>query len=223
MLAEVNAAAMESLELALKGCIGAVKKMPSPNFNQEQCGYLVNKLEAVVQVARSFSKVSLSNHFGPHSSWNVTKWDGIFKLLLALGKQIEDFIGKCSKYTWVEAAMTLADVAQDVSYLVFNLDLCKALFMKGQDATMQCGLTSVEVDNHYKAEVETVKLMASMDKKDLRKKLTLASDASDLAKHPLERLVSDHLNPICGEGFIHPIFFRWVVSGRHAEVLGKGS
>ncbi|KAG0623935.1 hypothetical protein M758_3G212700 [Ceratodon purpureus] len=225
--AEVNADGMEKLDSYLelaKGCMEAVQKMSSPKFNNEQIRYLADKLSTVVKSAGLFSEMLRCNQHGAHSSSDhVEKWVEIYKLVLALAKQIESFVQGCCRDAWVEAAMTLSDVGEYVSSLGFNLELCRVVFREGQCGAMHCGLTLVEVDGINKAEVESVKQKASMDKDSILKKVTLELDSSDLAKYLLQRLVRVHPGPTPKEGNRMGRLFDWVISGSKPKQLGRGA
>jgi serine/threonine protein kinase len=114
----------------------------------------------------------------------------IFKLLLALAKQIESFIHGCYKDTWIQSAMTLTNISEYVSSIGFNLELCRIAFCKNCAAI---GLTLDEVDGISKGEVEIVEKKASIDVDALFDKVllimpSLSHENKDLAIYLLRRL-----------------------------------
>ncbi|KAG0610851.1 hypothetical protein M758_7G096800 [Ceratodon purpureus] len=166
--------AMEELDSYLKlgeDCLEAVQRMPLRKFNHEQCGYLVDKLQVVVSRARLFFEVLQAkiSHRSNRLFVDIAKQVEIFKLQLALAKQIETFVQGCCKDSWIQSATTLTNVWEYVASLGFNLELCKIAFCTENAATG--GLTLDEVVDIHKAEVELVKEKASADEDTLIKKV----------------------------------------------------
>ncbi|KAG0566995.1 hypothetical protein KC19_7G102600 [Ceratodon purpureus] len=191
--------AMEELDSYLKlgeDSLEAVQRMPLRKFNHEQCGYLVDKLEVVVSRARLFFEVleAKISHKSNRLFVDIAKQVEIFKLQLALAKQIETFVQGCCKDSWIQSAMTLTNVWEYVASLGFNLELCKIAFCTEYAATG--GLTLDEVVDIHKAEVEFVKEKASADADTLIKKVedifTFPSLSSDNEKVLASYLIRRH-------------------------------
>ncbi|KAG0569471.1 hypothetical protein KC19_6G093000 [Ceratodon purpureus] len=192
-----KAGAMERPEyyLALaEGSMEAVQKMSCLlKFNNEQCVYLADKLKVVVQSGSSFLEVLMGRVDGRFSSDDSTGLAEIFKLLVALGKQIESFVEGCCKDAWIQAAMTLTNVSQYVSSLGFNLELCRVAFC-ADFAVSGCLLSSDEVADINKTEADIVEKKALADKDLLLEKVTQTLISShgeerDLASSLLRRLM----------------------------------
>ena len=152
-----------------KECMDAVQKMPSWNFNNEQCDYLVDKLKVVIQSASSLLKVSCTADHPLYSSVDLARHAETFKLLLALANQVKSFVQGCCKNAWIQAAMTLTNVAEHVSFIGFNLELCKVALCKERVGSET--LTLDEVVNISNAEVEIVREKASVDSQTLLARL----------------------------------------------------
>lgn len=165
---------METLDAYLKlaeECMEAVQEMPSRKFNNEQCEYLAQRLEMVVHSASSFVEGSrMYAMCASGSSTDKARGVEIFRLLLALAKQIENFVQGCCENMWIQSAMTLTNVSEYVSSLGFNLELCRVAFCKDCAAT---GLTVDEVDDINRGEVEVVEKNASADVDTLVDKVVL--------------------------------------------------
>ncbi|KAG0586936.1 hypothetical protein KC19_2G128900 [Ceratodon purpureus] len=222
-----NAGGMEMLEIYLKlakRCLEAVQGMSSPKFNNEQCGYLVSKLEAVVCSACSFIEDSRAQ--APCSILNIARWVETSKFLLALARQVDGFVQGCCKEAWMQAAMTLANVAEYVSSLGFNLELCRVALSKVHAATGS--LTLDEVVKIGKDEAGIVETKAVIDAESLLKKATLElnslkAEDSNLAKYLLHKLVRVGPNPTYDDDNVLVRLFEWVSSGMIAEQLGRGA
>lgn len=183
---------MEKLESYLKlaaDCMEAVQTMASLKFNNEQCGYLADRLKVVVKSASSFLQVLRDNCYEPCLSGDVAKWVDVFKLLLSLAKQIEIFIQGCCKEEWIQAAMTLTNVSKYVSSLGFNLELCRVAFCS--DMTATGSLTSDHVDDIYRAGAEMVKMKASVDVKTLLEKVILEQNSLSVKNRDLATYFED--------------------------------
>ena len=173
----------------------AVQKMPSWKFNKEQCQYLGEKLQVVVRSARSFFELFCARfNNGPGSSEDMGRCVEIFKLLVALSKQIESFFQGCCKDTWIQAAMTLTNVSEYVSSLGFNLELCGIAIGTEEDVPSR-RLTIQEVGDIHKGEAKVVKRKASADLDNLLAKVTqslteksLSREEDELARYLLQRL-----------------------------------
>ncbi|KAG0590699.1 hypothetical protein KC19_1G120600 [Ceratodon purpureus] len=226
---------MSFLELAKK-CMEAAERTPLFCFNKRQCRYLVAKLRVVIQSARNFLKVLLVNLDSRlRPSVNISRYTITFKLLLALANQIESFVQSCCQDAWIQAAMTSTNVAEHVSSIAFNLELCKGAFFQESNATASLSLHQV-MDIHN-AEVVLVKRFASADLENLLEKVTLElnslkGEERDLASYLLQRLLRVDANRVSltipassswalkdEEGFWGGLF-KWV---KPAERLGKGA
>ncbi|KAG0582750.1 hypothetical protein M758_3G084400 [Ceratodon purpureus] len=181
-----------TLDLYLKlaeECMGSVGKMPPRKFNNEQCDYLAHKLEVVLKSASSFLKeLGSAEDARSRSSADMARWVLIFKLLLALAKEIKSFTQSCCKDAWIQAAMTLTNVSEYVSSVGFKLELCRIALCAATGS-----LTVDQVDVINKAEVELVKKKASMDADNLLEKVILElnilrGEMRDLANYLLERM-----------------------------------
>ncbi|KAG0609141.1 hypothetical protein M758_8G161200 [Ceratodon purpureus] len=187
---------VERLDLYLRRaeeCMEVMETIPSPKFNNKQCQYLAGKLKAVLQSASLFLRISHHEHHELGASIDMGRHVEIFKLLLALAKEIESFIQGCCKDEWIKAAMTLTNVSEYVSSMGFNLELCKIAFCKSCAASGSLTLDQIEVI--CKDEAEVVKRNASIDVDTLFAKViydltekTLSSDQNDLAIYLLQRL-----------------------------------
>ncbi|KAG0557663.1 hypothetical protein KC19_11G147600 [Ceratodon purpureus] len=97
-------------------------------FNHEQCHYLVDKFKMAVRSAEAFLDPNIAWYpaFGSDQdlAWSLE----IFKLLFAMGKEVESFIQGCCKKTWIQSAILLTNVSKDISSLGFNLELGKVVF-----------------------------------------------------------------------------------------------
>ncbi|KAG0566038.1 hypothetical protein KC19_7G033300 [Ceratodon purpureus] len=222
-----NAGGMETLEIYLKlakRCLEAVQGMLYPKFNNEQCGYLASKLEAVVCSASLFIEDSRAHALC--SVLDIARWVETSKFLLALARQVEGFVQGCCKEAWMQAAMTLANVAEYVSSLGFNLELCRVALSKVHAATGS--LTLDEVVKISKDEAEIVETKAVIDAESLLKKATLELNSSkakdsDLAKYLLHKLVRVGPNPTSDDDSVLVRLFEWVSSGPKTEQLGRGA
>ncbi|KAG0587877.1 hypothetical protein KC19_2G198300 [Ceratodon purpureus] len=220
---------MEKLDTYLKltkHYMEAVQGMSSPKFNNEQCGYLIGKLEAVVHSASSFLKDSQAQPLDSCSIMDIARWVETFKLMLALARQVEGFVQGCCKNAWMQAAMTLANVAEYVSSLGFNLELCRIALSKKHTTG---SLTSDEVDKLNKDETEIVEKKALVDAESLLKEATLELNSSkaedcNLAKYLLHRLVRVGPKPNISDDDDNVLvkLFEWVTSGKKVKQLGRG-
>ena len=235
--AEVGyAASMETLDSYWKlghDCVVAVQKTSLRKFNNEQCGYLVDKLQVVVQSARLFLEVLRAEHQGLRSYVDVAKQVETFKLLLALAKQVESFVQGCCKDSWIQSAMTLTNVWEYVASVGFHMELCRVALCMECAATG--GLTLNEVEEIHKAEVEVVKKKAFADVDTLFEKVilempSLSSENKDLACYLIQRLKQVKPIPASGlhvsgspsegsSGFLGRLF-KWVKPGGQ---LGRGA
>ena len=224
-----SAGAMEKLEAHLKLAeysSEAVQKMSnSQKFNNEQCGYLEDKLKVVIWSARLFLEVLRAKLDGALSSVDSSRLSEIFKLLVALAKQIESFVRGCCKDEWIRAAMSLTIVSDYVSSLGFNLELCGLAFREDHAAT-GC-LTLFEICNISEAEAEIVEKKALADMKTLIEKVTLELNSlrgsnRDLASYLLQRLlrVEPNTPTDSDDGTLLSKLFAWVVP---AEQVGRGA
>lgn len=217
-----NADSMKEIEpylSLLDKCTEEVQDaMASCKFNNEQCGYLADKLKVVVEKARLYlgSEVcssgdgycgqpahqlkvgvqcasSYPQHL-PCSAGDAAKCVEIFKLVLTFGKQIESFIKSCSKDKWIEAAMTLTNMSEYVSSLGFNLELCRIAV-----SNVCAGETEIpkvdELDNMNKTEAEIVKLKVLLDSENLsqlvKKERDSSTDNTELANILLQKLAGE--------------------------------
>ncbi|KAG0569469.1 hypothetical protein KC19_6G092800 [Ceratodon purpureus] len=195
------------LELA-EGSMEAVQKMSSSlKFNNEQCVYLADKLKVVVQSGSLFLQ-KVDKRFSSDDSTGLAE---IFKLLVALGKQIESFVEGCCKDAWIQAAMTMTNVSQYVSSLGFNLELCRVAFCV-DFAVSECLLSSDEVADINKTEADIVEKKASADKDLLLEKVTETLISShgedrDLASYLLQRVLRFGPKPTMEDGtFLSKLF-----------------
>ena len=165
----------------------------SLKFNNEQCEYLADKLEVVVQTASSFLKVSKRELGGSFSSdQDSFRLTEVFKLLVASAKLTESFFQGSSGDAWVQAAMSLTMMSKYVASLGFNLELCRVAFCK--DCAVTTCLTLDEVGDISKAEAEIVDKKAEVDLKSLLEKValqlnSLVGNDRDLAVSLLQRLL----------------------------------
>ncbi|KAG0629585.1 hypothetical protein M758_1G114900 [Ceratodon purpureus] len=216
-----NQELMSFLELAKK-CMEAAERTPLFCFNKRQCRYLVAKLRVVIQSARNFLEVLLVKDSRLRPSVNISRHTITFKLLLALANQIESFVQSCCQDAWIQAAMTSTNVAEHVSSIAFNLELCKVAFFQESNATASLSLHQViymEIHNEvevvkttaslslhqvmdiHNAEVEVVKGFASADLENLLIKVTLElnslkGEQRDMASYLLQRLLRVDANRV---------------------------
>ncbi|KAG0613258.1 hypothetical protein M758_6G088700 [Ceratodon purpureus] len=212
------------LELA-KDSMEAVQKMSSSlKFNNEQCDYLADKLKVVVQSGSSFLEVLMGRVDERFSSDDITGLAEIFKLLVALGKQVESFVEGCCRDAWIQAAMTLTNASQYVSSLGFNLELCKVAFCV-DFAVSGCLLSSDEVADINKTEADIVEKKASADKDLLLEKVTQTLISSqgedrDLASYLNRRLMRFGPKPTFDDETFLSRLFAFV---EPAEQVGRGA
>ncbi|KAG0566068.1 hypothetical protein KC19_7G035900 [Ceratodon purpureus] len=222
-----NIVGVEKLDSYLKlatECLEAVQKMSgSRKFNNEQCGYLAEKLTVVIQGASLFLDRSRAEWHRPCSSVKSTRLAQNFKLLVALAKQTESFVQGSCKYEWIQAAMTLSNVSEYVSSLGFNLELCKIAFCKETVQGPGHCLTSAEVGHINEAEVEAMKVKAARDQETLLQKVTLELHSLEGENRELAIILQQRL---CGVGS-HPAsddemdkLFKWVIPG---DQVGSGA
>jgi hypothetical protein len=215
------------LELAAE-CTETLEKMVLRNFNNEQCAYLVHKLKVVIQTARLFVEAEAHR---PGSFLDFARHVETFKLLVALANQIVSFVQDCCRDAWIQAAMTWTNVAEHVSLIGTNLELCKVAFFQ-QFAAAQ-SLSVDRIDNIIAAEVEIVKKKSSADVETLvvrLNSLTLSGGEGDLATYLLQRLLrvqgnrasftstSSFWGAVDDKSFWGRLF-QWV---KPSERLGKG-
>ncbi|KAG0610046.1 hypothetical protein M758_7G034700 [Ceratodon purpureus] len=221
--------AVEKLDSYLKlatECLEAVQKMSdSRKFNNEQCGYLAEKLRVVIQSASLYLDRSRAQCHRPCSSVNTTRLAQNFKLLVALAKQTESFVQGSCKYEWIQAAMTLSNVSEYVSSLGFNLELCKIAFREETLPGPGHCLTSAEVGDINAAEVEAVTVKAARDQEALLQKVTLElhsleGENRELAIILQQRLCGVRPNPASDDEMDK--LFKWVILGDHVP-LGSGA
>ncbi|KAG0602655.1 hypothetical protein M758_10G030800 [Ceratodon purpureus] len=179
------------LKLAEEYFMEIAEKMCSRNFNEEQCEYLIKKLQVVVQSASSFLEITRAGGHQPCSSADTDRHVEIFKYLVALAYQVESFIQRCCSDAWLQAAMTLANVPEYVSSIGFNLELCRVAFC--QEYTDAESLSLDQVDGINNDEVGLVGKKASVDlniliDKVLLEMLSLSNERKDLATYVLRRL-----------------------------------
>ena len=97
----------------------------------------------------------------------------IFRVLFALAKEVESFIKSCCKDAWTQAAMTLSNVSEHVSFIAFNLEVWTILYSESKSKKLTArgrakqSFTSTEVATIYKAEVENLKKSVFRDKENL--------------------------------------------------------
>lgn len=201
-----NVAVLERLHGYLtqaEECTEGVQKLTSRKFNDKQCDYLAKKLEVVVQSASLFIEVSRVEYHGSNLSMDVERWISIFKLLLALATEIENFIQGCCKDAWIQAAMTLTNVSKYISSIGFQLELCRFSFCKECVATRT--VTLDQVDDINKTEIKIVESNASIDMVAIRSKLISELEAlptidKNLATYLLHRLFKVQLKPTSTSG-----------------------
>jgi hypothetical protein len=217
------------LEVAAE-CTETLEKMVLRNFNNEQCGYLVDKLKVVIQTASLFVEAEALRH---GSFVDIARHVETFKLLVALANQIVSFVQDCCRDAWIQAAMTWTNVAEHVSLIGSNLELCKVAFFQQLAATQ--GLSVDQIVNIIDAEVEIVKQKASADVETLLARVTselnsLKGRERDLATYLLQRLLrvqgnrasftstSSFWGAVDDKSFWGRLF-QWV---KPSERLGKG-
>lgn len=225
---------METLTAYLKlveECMDAFQRTSARNFNNEQCEYLADKLQVVVERARSFLEVPCAKCHGPGSSEDMARYIEIFKLLLALAKEIESFTQGCCRDGWIQAAMTLTNVSEYVSSMGFNLELCR-LALNCKDCAASGSLTMDQVADIHRDEVEVVEKKASADLNALFEKVLVKlnsfnKETRDLATYLLQRLkrvkqVAASGSPSRGvnDGGIFGNLFEWV---KPLKKLGRGA
>lgn len=222
-------------------CLVHVQEMPSRKFNDEQCGYLVDKLKWSLQLAEAFlGRLFRLPMLILQSIEDITRCIEVFKLFLALALEIESFIQGCCREDWLQAAMTLTNSSEYVSSLGFNLRLCGAYFSPvfGLLIPFPGRLTSsaAEVARIEREEVEMVREKASLDVDVLLHKVisefrSLPDEERDLPRCVLQRLdrvvpVSMYLSP---DSPVVNAFSDWVFMDRifrmvqGTELLGKGT
>ncbi|KAG0553639.1 hypothetical protein KC19_12G027300 [Ceratodon purpureus] len=113
-------ASAETLELYLTlttKCMEEVDRMTMVSaalkFNQEQCDYLAEKLKVAVRSAHSYLEV-ISLWRSPSASTDneiETRALEVFKLLFALGMEVETFIKGCCKDTWIQSAILMTNMS----------------------------------------------------------------------------------------------------------------
>ncbi|KAG0613255.1 hypothetical protein M758_6G088400 [Ceratodon purpureus] len=212
-----------------RGSMEAIQKMfSSLKFNNEQCDYLADKLKVVVQSGSSFLEVLMGRADERFSSDDITGLAEIFKLLVALGKQIESFVEGCCRDAWIQAAMTLTNVSQYVSSLGFNLELCRIAF-RVDFGVSGCLLSSDEVADINKTEADIVEKKASADTKLLLEKVTqtlnsLYGEDRDLASYLLRKLMRFGPKPTFEDGTIlSELFALFALVKPGAEQVGRGA
>ena len=175
-------------------CMEVVQQMPALKFNNEQCEYLAEKFQVVLQSTRSFLEVFCDKWHRPGSLGDMARLIEVFKLLVAFAKQIECFIQGCCKDGWIQAAMTLTNVFDYVSSIGFNLELCRVVSCKECATASEC-LTLDQVADIHKNEIEVVNKKASVDVDALVAKVihgltekSFNSEDNDLAAYLLQRL-----------------------------------
>jgi hypothetical protein len=212
-------------------CVESLEKMFLRNFNNELCDYLVHKLKVVVQIASLFVEAEVHR---PGSFVNIARHVETFKLLVSLANQIEIFVRGCCRDAWIRAAMTWTNVAEHVSLIGSNLELCKVAFFQQFAATQS--LSVDRIVSIINAEVEIVKSKASADVETLLARVrlelnSLKGGGRHLATYLLQRLLrvkgiqasftplSPFLSAIDDKSFWRR-FFQLV---KPAEQIGKGT
>ncbi|KAG0624568.1 hypothetical protein M758_3G257300 [Ceratodon purpureus] len=156
-----------------KICMERAKKLTlrnhstSPKFNFEQCKYLVDKLNMAVDSADSFLLLIKRGFFWFPSQEDAANCLEVFKLLHALATEVENFVQICSKDAWIQAAVTLSNVSEHISFIGFNLMLWTVHFSELTQLRGRRSLTLTQVDGIFKAEVEVVKVKASLDRETM--------------------------------------------------------
>ena len=196
-----SASAIEKLEAHLKLAeysSEAVRKMSNLlKFNNEQCGYLADKLKVVIGSAKLFLEYLSRAKLDGAPSFVVSSRPSefIFNLLVTSAKKIESFVQDCCKDEWIRAAMFLTTVSQfDVLLLGSDLECCR-LVLSYYDAATRCRPSF----NVYEAEAEIVEMKALADVKTLIEKVTLEHNSlhgpnRDLASYLLQRLLKVETN-----------------------------
>ncbi|KAG0589488.1 hypothetical protein KC19_1G023700 [Ceratodon purpureus] len=195
---EFDLGSVESLDSYLTyvaECMEAVHKMKSWKFNKEQCQYLADKLQMGLESARLFLNAALQGeHNRLSSSEDMTRYTEIFKLLVALAKEILSFSQGCCKENWIQTAMTLTNASKHASLIGFKLELCRVGLGK-ECSPGGCLLTLKQFASIVKGEAELVEKMASLDLDKLLAKVmnrltenSLSSQENDLATCLLQRL-----------------------------------
>ncbi|KAG0597873.1 hypothetical protein M758_12G027100 [Ceratodon purpureus] len=205
----------------------------SLKFNHEQCKYLADKLKEAVRSALSFVELINAWYSNFASDEDRSRSLEIFKLLFALGKEVETFIRSCSKDAWVQSAILLTDVSEHTSSLGFDLDLCTIVFSNRSSFGGLPSLTVEEVASVRNAEGEIAKESSNVDKMRLQWDLgsliqSKKSSSADRqqAMFLLERLKSRRLYPNadsleCKESYRRPDI--GMSSLKQIAKLGEGS
>ncbi|KAG0585644.1 hypothetical protein KC19_2G027100 [Ceratodon purpureus] len=217
------------LKLVIK-CLNQVESTSaSPKFNQEQCHYLVNKFKMAVRSAQAFLDPISAWYSAFGSDQDLARTLEIFKLLFALGKEVESFIQGCCKKTWIESAILLTNVSKHISSLGFNLELCKVVFSTRENVSTAPILTVGQIASISEAETKIVEEKATLDQMRLVNDVNalihsgkLGSKNLQLVKFVLNRLQSssEHPGPACQVSKQPESLFKDL---EQLESLGKGS
>lgn len=176
-----------------------------PKFNHEQCKYLAENLKMAVQSADLFLEL-INTGYSPSVSVMAQSLE-IFKLLLALGKEVESFIRDCCKDPWIQSAIMLTNVSERVLSLGLNLKFCTIVFSKRKRFLALTTLEMAEVANLKETEAKMVREKARSDETRLIKDVSAMIRSSEsnsldwqLATFLLERLERlesprQHLSP----------------------------
>lgn len=172
------------------------QKMTSPRgsastqFNYELCKYLADKLSMTVQSARLFIELPNGTCLLP-CSYEELKIIEVFKRFLAIAKEVEIFIQDCCKHAWVLAAVRLTNMSEHVTSLGFELELYRIIF-----SNSNWRLTSTEIYNVKRAEVEVVKDKASLDKETLLERVKAELGFLSGEERELSSFLLEKLNPV---------------------------
>ncbi|KAG0625084.1 hypothetical protein M758_2G026500 [Ceratodon purpureus] len=217
------------LKLVIK-CLNQVESTSaSPKFNHEQCHYLVDKFKMAVRSAQAFLDPISAWYSAFGSDQDLARTLEIFKLLFALGKEVESFIQGCCKKTWIQSAILLTNVSKHISSLGFNLELCKVVFSTRENVSTAPILTVGQIASISEAETKIVEEKATLDQMRLVNDVNaliqsgkLGSKNLQLVKFVLNRLQSssEHPGPACQVSKQPESLFKDL---EQLESLGKGS
>ena len=119
-------------------------------FNHHQCEYLTEKLRLAVESALL---LRINRGYFFLEPENIENRLEMFKLLLVLSQEVENFIQDCCKDDWIQAVVLSSNVSGHISSLGFHLELCTILFQFWRrSAGLRNSLTLTEVDDIFKLE-----------------------------------------------------------------------
>ncbi|KAG0597876.1 hypothetical protein M758_12G027400 [Ceratodon purpureus] len=198
-----------------------IKVPTSPKFNHEQCGYLAEKLRRAVRSAYLFFEQINTWYSTVASPEDRARSLEIFKLLFALGKEVENYIQDCSKDAWIQSAILLANVSDNILSLGFDLEYCTIVFSnRKRFGALPC-LSLTEVTALRAAEAETIVAKFNPDQLRLKRDVSALIECSksssiewELATFLHERLDNPRMH--LGDASLQ------LNQGNRLEIFGKG-